>query len=143
MTVASKNCVDTCPVTLTIVRVLEADLFMTRALARCLECGACYLLELLDVSGSRRLYRASVVPDNLTEATVRSLGNGSCDINRANNEIATLSSQTTRLRELLVMEDGAFTAWANAHQKLPGTPWRQLPLDGSWFTTCKIERSLG
>ena len=118
---------------LSISRILEADFVMARCFAHCNLCHQHYLLELLDIVEKKRMYRVASVAKDAAEATLRSLGQGSCDITRANNEVAAVASLAQREQQLLVMEDGAFVQCRTSAESIPGTPLRQLPLNGSWF----------
>lgn len=118
---------------LEVLYVLDSHLHMTDAFARCARCDAHYLLEMVDISGTTAVFRISAVGADAVAKTIRSLTRGSCDINRARNEVFSLSASTQALDTLLVMRAGVFTEAVTKPETmtLPTRSWRELPCDGS------------
>ncbi len=121
------------PARLQVDCVLDAQVQITEALARCPDSQQGYLLELLDIRGADWVYRISLVEAEAYAKTVKSLTKGSCDINRARNEVFSLSSHATQTRELLWAQNGTFTHTSELPEDipLPTQGWRDLPCDGS------------
>ena len=113
--------------------VLDAHLHPTDAYLRCARCDAHYLVEMADTNGELSVFRVSAVPADAVARTVRSVNKGSCDINRARDEVASLAASTRELDTLLVMRRGAFSGTVTRPRgmSLPKRSWRELPCDGS------------
>ena len=120
------------------LQVLDSHLHMTDGFVRCRECGATYLLEAVDMTSNCCLFRVSTVNTKATDKTLQSLRKGSCDINRARDEVFSLSNDATELEDLLLMHNGAFTGLVTppASATIARISWRQLPCDGSLIRLC-------
>ncbi len=118
---------------LDVVFVMDQHLHATDGFARCRACGVCYLFEMADTAGAVSVFRLSAIGEDAMFATVRSLQKGSCDINRARNEVFSLSNGASALPVLLVMREGTFTGTVPlpVDCNLPNRSWRELPCDGS------------
>lgn len=116
------------------VFVLDTHLHMTDGFVRCPHCDAHYLLEMLDLTADTALYRISRLAAEDVARTVRSLTKGSCDINRARDEVFSIANGASKLDVLLVAENGHFTELVPApDEPLPAGSWRDLPCDGRWI----------
>ncbi len=87
----------------------------------------------MDIAAPSWVYRVSTVDAQAYAATIRSLGRGSCDINRARNEVLALSTHARPLQRVLIATQGAFSATAHVPDdvRLPVGSWRELACDGS------------
>ena len=113
--------------------VLDSHVQLTDAFVKCRRCDAHYLVELADLADGQGLFRVSAMAADAVEQTVRSLRKGSCDIDRARNEVFNLSTAAHELDGVLIMQDGAFSAFVPRPDgmTLPRCSWRELPCDGS------------
>jgi hypothetical protein len=120
------------------LQVLDSHLHMTDGFVRCTVCGATYLLEAVDMTSTACLFRVSAVDDKAADRTLQSLRKGSCDINRARDEVFNLSNDATELKDLLLMRNGIFACLVTppASATIARTSWRQLPCDGSLIRLC-------
>ena len=120
-----------------ITLVLDDHLGPTEALIRCRSCQRHYLLEMLDWRGDQRLFRLSQPFAAATEILLKDLARGSCDLNRATEEVRQFSLASTRLPVLLLVDARAQTVLSLSEvapgTHIPGTGWRDLPCDGSWI----------
>lgn len=124
--------------------LIDEHLGMTEALVHCRECGAPFLLELLDWRGSERLFRVGAPDPTAAAALLKDLARGSCDISRASAEVQQFSLMATRLPVLLLLHMGE-PAIVACHplddpDDVPGTGWRDLPCDGRWIDALQPER---
>ena len=113
------------------------------AVASCRTCGQTYLLELLDVRGSERLYRLSISSPELTAQLMTDLNRGSCDLQRAQAQFEEFSRQSEPTGKLLWIDSQSSTireVIATA-QDLPAQGWQSLPCDGGWFERLGLNRS--
>ncbi|MDG2276386.1 MAG: hypothetical protein P8L31_00380 [Pseudomonadales bacterium] len=114
------------------VFVIDAHLQMADGFVRCRHCDAHYLLEMVDLTPTTVLYRAARIEPAAVAKTVRSLTQGSCDINRARSEVFSVLNSATALDGLLTLEQGQFSQWyKTSRQTIPTGNWRDLPCDGS------------
>tara|TARA_B100000959_G_scaffold261178_2_gene298480 strand:- start:203 stop:631 length:429 start_codon:yes stop_codon:yes gene_type:complete len=112
--------------------VLDSHLQMADGFVRCTECETHYLLEMVDLTSKAVLYRVSRLNAETVAKTVRSLNKGSCDLDRARNEVFTLSNGACPLDALLLYADGGYTGLVpNPRPDLPAIGWRELPCDGA------------
>lgn len=112
---------------------LDSHLHVTDAFAKCTRCNARYLLELADMRGAVSVFRVSSLNPEAVAKTIASLNKGSCDINRARDEVFSLSATTHGTDILLVMRDGRFTEAVPQPPglALPNKSWRELACDGA------------
>lgn len=119
--------------------VVDDHLGPTEALIRCRSCGQHYLMEMLDWRGDQRLFRLSQTDEDATQLLLRDLARGSCDLNRATEEVRQFSLASTRLPALLLLDTVQRTISSLTEvapgTRIPGTGWRDLPCDGSWIET--------
>ncbi len=115
--------------------VLDSHVHLTDAFVKCRRCDAHYLVELADLQGSQALFRVSAMDAEAVQKTIHSLTRGSCDLNRARNEVFSLSSAARTLDGVLLMQNSEFTAYITppGGLSLPNRSWRELPCDGSVF----------
>lgn len=112
--------------------VLDSHLQMADGFVRCTECETHYLLEMVDLTTEAVLYRVSRVNAEAVAKTVRSLSKGSCDLDRARNEVFTVANGACPLDALLLYANGRYTGLVpNPKPDLPAISWRQLPCDGA------------
>ena len=104
-----------------------------KQMGRCPQCGAGYLFEMADTDANLSIFRLSAIDGGAMAATIRSLEKGSCDIERARNEVFSLSSAARELPVVLVMRDGSFSDLLPLPDEvhLPARSWRELSCDGS------------
>jgi hypothetical protein len=117
--------------------VLDDHLGFTEALIRCTVCDRPLLLEMIDWAGDLRLFRAAEPDEQATRLLLRDLSRGSCDINRAGEEVRQFSLMATPLEELLLIDDATRSIVARpslsdlgGDAPRAGTGWRELPCDG-------------
>jgi hypothetical protein len=112
---------------------LDSHLHVTDAFAKCARCNAHYLLELADMRGTVSVFRVSSLNAAAVAKTIASLNKGSCDINRARDEVFSLSATTQGTDILLVMRNGRFSEAVPQPLglTLPNKSWRELACDGS------------
>jgi hypothetical protein len=120
------------------VLVLDDQLGPTEFLGRCRRCGKLYLLEMFDWHDSLRAFRLSVPAPGSTEALLRDLERGSCDLSRAREEVRAFTLTSTRLEALILMDTSRQTLIETASSRdfelaVPTETWRELPCDGSWI----------
>ena len=113
--------------------VLDSHLQVTDAFAKCAQCDAHYLLEMADTRGALSVFRLSTLGAEAVAKTIDSLMKGSCDVNRAREEVFSLSASTRCTNILLVMRSGRFTETVLQPQNLslPVRSWRELACDGA------------
>jgi hypothetical protein len=121
------------------VLVLDDQLGPTEFLGRCRDCRKLYLLEMFDWQGSLRAFRLSVPATGSTEALLRDLERGSCDLSRAREEVRSFTLTSTRLEELILMDTSQQTVVETASSTdfdvaVPTANWRELPCDGTWIS---------
>lgn len=108
-----------------------ADAFM-----QCRDCGAHYLIELIDIAQGINAYRVACLPAEAVQATLRSLSKGSCDVNRASAELAHAANTAQTLGGVLLRDETrrADTLWSYIAEvgnlQIPTANWRELPCDG-------------
>lgn len=124
--------------------VLDDHLGPTEALVQCASCEQAYLIELLDWQGERRLFRVAAPDEAATALLLRDLQRGSCDINRAREEVRQFTLVSERLPVLWLvntneraLEDVIET---DALGEVPTSGWRALPCDGQWIDKAQRER---
>jgi len=115
---------------------IDEHLGFTDALVECRECGAIYLLEMLDWLGQERVMRISVIPRERAQGVIRDLSRGSCDLSRAGHEVHHMQTSNPLSPWLLLVDwrgpqISALVA-APTNAQLPGASWRDLPCDGEW-----------
>ncbi len=119
-----------------VILPIDEHMGFTDALVRCTGCGAVYLLELLDQVGHYRALRISRVRQQHADALTHSLSRGSCDLNRAGDEIHHLRTSTQLAPWLLLVDwrQPVLQAVVEAppDRALPTISWRELPGDGWW-----------
>jgi len=120
---------------LEICRVLDEWLGVAEAIASCSVCGRDYLLELLDIDGSRRAWRLTPLDPVAAKQLVHDLNSGSCDANRAAAEVYAVKAAQPPSPVVVVSEDGALVGLrrVDTADAQPGTHWRELALDGRWL----------
>lgn len=124
---------------LVVDQVLDSHLEMTDGIVHCAECRAAYLLGLVDVDGSRALFRVQAIEPAAAQATLRSLRQGSCDVERARHEVFSLSHHATRAAGLLLREAGQWKGLVGVTAgQVPTAGWRDLPCDGALFSQMEI-----
>ena len=121
--------------------VFDAHLHATDGLARCAVCDRRYLFEMIDIAGPTSLFRLSTLSRDAADKTIRSLGKGSCDIERGRNEIFNLASGAEETKTLYVMQSGAFVGPATRPEglRLPRGSWRELDCDGALLREVGID----
>ena len=119
------------PPDLSIDLVLDAQIQPANALVGCRAFGQGYLVELVDIHNDTCAYRLSLVDIEVYAQTLRSVNQGSCDLQRAQNELTSLANQATRLSCVLIRQGGVFTRLIDTDETLPTLDWRQLPCDGT------------
>jgi hypothetical protein len=121
--------------------VIDQALYFTEALVSCVQCGERYLLELLDERGRQGLFRISMPGRKESDALLHDLSRGSCDVNRATAEVASVRSASPLLPTLLLIDPQGPRILAlvdSAGRKLPSGSARSLPRDGSWFDQLRV-----
>ena len=118
-----------------VVRVLDAHLTWTDAILECPACQQYYLAEMIDLDSHCRVYRLATLARDATAATLISLARGSCDLQRAVEEITYLASLGEPLARVLVITGDHVLKLIEPPGKLqvPRLSWRELPCDGSWL----------
>jgi hypothetical protein len=118
---------------LDVLFVLDSHIQLTDAFVRCRHCGATFLIEMADMDKDVCVFRMSGVPADAANKTIRSLQKGSCDINRARNEVFSLASSKQPCDALLLMRAGQFAGVVASPPdvSLPNRSWRELPCDGA------------
>ncbi len=111
--------------------VLDSHLDMTDGFVHCRCCNQAYLLEMVDLDTNAAMFRVSTLASSRVSATIRSLQNGSCDVNRARNEVFSTANKATPLPGFLLREGGAFTRFVDTQLTAPSGHWRTLPCDGA------------
>jgi hypothetical protein len=90
---------------------------------------------MLDWQGNRRLFRVGAPAPEAARALLKDLSRGSCDLNRAGEEVRQFSLASRRLPVLLLIDMNARTIVMRAElddaRSVPGAGWRDLPCDGS------------
>lgn len=122
---------------LVIDRVIDDHLGFTDAIAHCRECGSALMLEMLDWRGRLRLFRVSVLDEELVARLLRDLDRGSCDLDRAGSQIAQFQQMHADIDALLLLDTGVpeiLALTAAGAERLPRSGWRELPCDGSRIT---------
>ena len=120
---------------LEVVLPLDDYLGITEAVVRCSTCHQAYLIELLDISGTRRAFRLTAIEQTIADQLIRDLTRGSCDAQRAATEMQAVKTLYVPSTQWLVTQHGAFSE-VQLHQAdspLPNCSWRELPLDGRWL----------
>lgn len=121
--------------------VLDAHLQIADGLMSCQRCGQGYLIELCDIDPPLWCYRISCVGNEAYRRTLRSLGQGSCDLERASNEMFSLRHHAHTVDAVLLRQDGVNHALLHPAQPAPSLPWRQLPCDGTFVRSLLQARS--
>lgn len=96
---------------LRIDRVLQMQVQIALALASCQQCGAGYLLKLLDMTAAYAAYQVSSVDSSVYTGTLRSLDKGSCDVSRAQQEVFNLANGAHLLPRILLSQQAQFSHW--------------------------------
>lgn len=117
--------------------VIDDQLGPTECLVGCRTCGRGYLLEMLDWRGSQRLFRVRAPSPGAIALLTRDLDRGSCDLDRAREEVRHVSLSSDRVPTLLLYD----TATASLVERIalenpadvPWAGWRDLPCDGTWI----------
>lgn len=94
---------------LEIVLVLELQVQIIEALAKCRHCEAHYRIRAIDQSGTTVLYQLNRLRSEHVRQTVRSVSRGSCSIERARDEVNYLKSQSQKCEHLIISNQGQFT----------------------------------
>ena len=119
--------------------VLDTHLYLTEGFVRCRKSDRHYLFEAFDLKVDATLYRVSHLDAESVAKTIRSFTQGSCDINRAKNEVFSLASSAVQLPCALFARAGDFLGVVETGDvNLPTESWRDLPCDGSWFTQLNV-----
>jgi hypothetical protein len=117
--------------------VLDDQLGPADGLASCRECGAAYLLEMLDWRGSERLLRLAVLRADVADRLLHDLERGSCDAGRAAAELSHVRSLARTVPWLLLVDTSGprivALVPAPADRTVPTAGWRELPCDGAWI----------
>ncbi|MGE0624959.1 MAG: hypothetical protein AB7I04_13850 [Pseudomonadales bacterium] len=115
--------------------VIDDHLGPTESLIACRTCGRAYLLEMLDWSGSLRLFRVRAPEGAAIALLTRDLNRGSCDLGRAREEVRHVSLASDRVAELLLYDTQAASLVERIALIDPGdvpwAGWRELACDGS------------
>jgi hypothetical protein len=111
--------------------VLDQQIYMTDAFVRCGACNTHMLVELVDMQNHLQVFRVLEVDEDAVQATLRSLNKGSCDINRARNEVLAVSSTGRAVDKVLLAKNGQLTGFVPLAVQLPQGSWRELPCDGT------------
>lgn len=111
--------------------VVDQHIHMTEGFVRCGICNTHMLVELVDINEDVQAFRVFEVNSAAVQATIRSLNKGSCDINRARDEVFALSSAGRAVDKLLLARNGHFTEFVPLVEQLPQGNWRELPCDGA------------
>lgn len=118
--------------------VIDDHLGPTECLVGCRTCGRAYLLEMLDWSGNLRLFRVRAPAPAAVALLTRNLNRGSCDLDRAREEVRHVSLSSDRVPALLLYDTQAASVVARIGLDDPGDVpwrgWRELACDGSWIT---------
>ena len=94
---------------LEVVMVLRFEFYLREAITACKQCGAFYLIKAKDFSEKSVLYDVSKLPPENTKKTIESVNRGSCNINRANDELSYLQSQISPCDYMVISQNGEFT----------------------------------
>ena len=130
---------------LEVLLITDAAVNLADAFVQCRSCGQDYLIELIDNRGPANAYRMAALAAEAAASTLRSLTRGSCDINRANAELAHIHQVAQQLPGVLIRDesDAAQALWryvADTRQvKLPTEHWRYLPCDGQIIAALEVE----
>jgi len=118
---------------LEVLFVLDTHIQLTDAFVRCKRCAATFLIELADMAKDVCVFRMSRVEADAADKTIRSLRKGSCDVNRARNEVFSLAASKQPCDHLLLMDRGQFSSVIPrpTDMALPNRSWRELPCDGA------------
>ena len=129
------------------ILVLDDHLGPTDWLVRCSTCGQPCLLEMLDWSGSRRLYRVRLPEEAAVAGLMRDLTRGSCDLSRAGEEARHVGLMSPRLNDLLLLDLGNRSLVSVLRPSpdcaIPGAGWRELDCDGDWIDRLTGDRTAG
>lgn len=132
------------PVPYRVTLVLDDHLGPTEALVQCASCEQAYLLELLDWQGGRRLFRVAAPDEAATALLLRDLQRGSCDLNRAGEEVRQFTLVSERLPVLWLVDTNARVLEAVIETvelgRVPTSGWRELPCDGNWIDKAQRRR---
>ena len=130
------------PASTSIDLVLDGYLQPCDALMSCKLCDVRLLLELCDIDQPEWCYRLSLIGKDLYQSTLRSLGKGSCDLHRAQNELLSLHQQAIPLCQLLVRKDGLNHQLLTIPQdeSIPSSSWRDLPCDGGLIRRVRTQQ---
>ena len=125
--------------------VLDDHLGYTEALVSCTECERSYLLEMVDWENDCRLFWISEPNEQATRLLLRDLARGSCDINRAGEEVRQFSLIAERMSELLLIDSSARVILGRVRAdslppEIPSASWRELSCDGSLVRQIQDER---
>ena len=94
---------------LDIVLVLEFQIQLLEALVTCRQCEAHYRIQAIDRESNTMLYQLNRLSSKHAKQTLRSVSRGSCNINRAKDEIEFLKSQSGCCEHVLISHSGEFT----------------------------------
>lgn len=115
--------------------VLDAPLGIADAVVACGECAQHVLVELIDRRGKLKVQRVSLLSAAEAAGVTRDLQRGSCDLGRADAELAYLRSRAVLTDTLVCVDDAGPRIVARvrmARADIPRAPWRELPCDGQW-----------
>ncbi len=117
--------------------VIDDHLGPTESLVACRVCGRAYLLEMLDWSGTLRLFRVRAPAPDAVALLTRDLRRGSCDLRRAGEEIRHVSLTSDRVAELLLYDTSTTVLLErialDSAADVPWAGWRELPCDSTWI----------
>ena len=94
---------------LKVVMVLRFEFYLREAITECAQCGAFYLIKAKDFFEKSVLYDVSKLPPENTKKTIESVNRGSCNINRAIDELSYLQSQISPCDYMVISQNGEFT----------------------------------
>ena len=107
--------------------VLDTHLDLADGFVRCDACNRHYLLELVDLDATTRLYSVSLSDAAAVAATVHNINKGSCDPERARAEVLNLTTRSRPIEPLLVKQHGRYLGLVPVAEEVevPATPWRE------------------
>jgi len=125
--------------------VIDDHLGPTESLVGCRTCGRGYLLEMLDWRGDLRLFRVRAPAPAAVALLTRDLNRGSCDLNRAREEVRHVSLSSDRVPVLILYDTRSAAVVSriplDSPSDVPWAGWRELACDGTWIARYRKDRS--